>query len=185
MSTHYDLQQIVNNEKGWLFYDTAMKIWREINSYIVGESVLDIGCASGISMGLIKLFNPSMEVVGFEGDNSGKEAWKARNLKVVSGDIYHLPFKNDEFDTIYTSHVLEHLEDPGRAVDETVRVAKKRIIHIVPDGNVDEKNFGSPHLHNFNRVSFEKLFEDRGLKRVVYKPLLDNHINSLIAVYEV
>jgi len=185
MKTEYNLEQIINNERGWLFYDTALKGWKEMYSYVVGESVLDIGCASGISMGLIKLFNPSLKVIGLEGNDSGKKAWEARNLEVVSGDIYSLPFEDNQFDTIYTSHVLEHLEEPGKAIDETIRVAKKRIIHIVPDGNVDDKNFGSPHLHNFNRISFEKLFKDRGLKRVAYKPLLDDHINSLMAVYEV
>jgi ubiquinone/menaquinone biosynthesis C-methylase UbiE len=185
MKTEYNLEQIVNNEKGWLFYDAAFKGWKEMFTHIKGESVLDLGCASGISMGLIKLFSPKTKVVGLEGSKSGEEAWKARGLDVVDGDIYSLPFKDNEFDTVYSSHVLEHLVEPEKALLESIRVAKKRVIHIVPDGNVDDKNFGSPHLHNFNRMTFEELFEDKGLTKVAYKSITDSHINSLIAVYEV
>ncbi len=184
MKTEYNLKQIMDNEKGWLFYDTALKGWKELYSYIEGDSVLDLGCASGISMGLIKLFSLDMKVVGLEGRNSGKEAWKARNLDVVVGDIYSLPFEDNEFDTVYSSHVFEHLENPEKALLESIRVAKKRIIHIVPDGNINGKNFGSPHLHDFNRISFEKLFKNKGLKEIFYKSITDNHINSLIGVYE-
>ena len=183
--TAYDIHQLIENEKGWLFYGAALKGWKELYQNIIGDSVLDLGCASGISLSLIKTFNPLIEATGLEGNDSGKSMWDLRNLNVISGDIYNLPFDDNSFDTVYSSHVIEHLEDPTRAIEESIRVAKKRIIHIVPDGNVDDKNHGSPHLHYFNRINFQKLFENRGLKQVVYKPILDNHINSLIAVYDV
>jgi len=185
MKTEYNLKQIIDNEKGWLFYDTALKVWKELYSHIKGNSVLDLGCASGISMGLIKLFSLDMKIIGLEGQDSGKDAWKARNLNVVVGDIYSLPFQDNEFDTVYSSHVFEHLENPEKALMESIRVAKKRVIHIVPDGNIDEKNFGSPHLHNFNRITFKKLFKDKGLNEILYKSITDTHINSLIGAYEV
>ena len=183
--TDYTIEQFIENEKGWLFYDAALKGWKEMYGYLVGESVLDIGCATGISLSLIKTFNPLMEVTGLEGNDSSKEMWDARNLNVVSGDIYNLPFEDDTFDTVYTSHVIEHLEDPERAIEESIRVAKKRIIHIVPDGNVDDKNHGSPHLHYFNRINFKDLFQEKNLTEVMYKSITDNHINSLIAVYDI
>jgi len=185
METAYDISQLIENEKGWLFYEAALKGWKELYLNLSGDSVLDLGCASGISLSLIKTFNPLMKVVGLEGNDSGKEMWDLRNLQVVSGNIYDLPFDDNSFDTVYSSHVIEHLDDPMKAINESIRVAKKRIIHIVPDGNVDDKNHGSPHLHYFNRINFKKLFENKGLKEVMYRPILDNHINSLIVVYDV
>ena len=185
MVTEYSINQIMDNEKGWLFYDSAYMCWKEIYRYISGSSVLDIGCAGGITMGLIKLFNPHLNVVGFEGSDDGKAIWQSRGLEVHNGDIYELPFNNNAFDTVYTSHVLEHCEFPDTIINETIRVAAKRIIHIVPDGDVESKNFGTPHLRTYNRKTFEELFAARkDLRQIHYAPILDAHMNSLIGVYE-
>jgi SAM-dependent methyltransferase len=37
---------------------------------------------------------------------------------------YSLPFRNDEFDTIIATHVLEHLDDAGRVLAELSRITK-------------------------------------------------------------
>lgn len=183
--TTYNIEQIIQNEKGWVFYNTALKTWRELYCNIIGESVLDIGCAGGISMGMIKLFNPKIDVIGFEGNDSSQKIWEKRNLVVKTGDIYSLPFKDKSFDTVYSSNVLEHLQDPQKAIDESIRIAKKRIIHIVPEGNVNDKNYGSDHLRYFNRVNFQELFLNKNIKTILYKSIEDSHMNSLICVCDV
>jgi len=185
MNTVYDYEQQIENEKGWLFYSAALKCWRKMFDYIVGDKILDIGCGTGISLALTKVFKPLSTTIGFEGNYVAKPMWDARNLKVYTGDIYQLPFENSSFDTVYSSHVLEHCKEPSLVIKETVRVASKRIIHIVPDGNIDEKNFGSPHLHIFNRITFKKLFLSNNLEEVCYTSIQDNHINSLMTVYNV
>ena len=60
-----------------------------------------------------------------EGAQSGNDIWKIRDLNIKVGDIYKLPFKDKSYDTVYSSHVLEHCEDPDKVLLETVRVAKK------------------------------------------------------------
>ena len=182
MSTEYTIEQIVENDAGWIFYDAAFKCWKSIYRNIVGASVLDIGCGGGVAMALTKLFNPALRVEGFEGSMAGKNVWEMRGLTVTHGDIYHLPFPEKSFDTVYTSHVLEHLEDPLKAIREAARVASHRTIHIVPDGDVGAKNFGSPHLHIFNRKNFRKLFDSESLRIVQYGSIVDPHMNSLIIV---
>jgi SAM-dependent methyltransferase len=49
-------------------------------------------------------------------------------------DITNLSFKDNEFDTIYCSHILEHIEDDQKAINELYRVAKKdsNVIILVP-----------------------------------------------------
>ena len=185
LETAYNIVELMENESGWLFYNAALKGWKELYNNIEGDSVLDLGCATGISLSLIKTFNPLIEVTGLEGNDSGKEMWDLRNLYVVVGDLYDLPFEDNSFDTVYSSHVLEHLDNPTAAIEESIRVARKRIIHIAPDGNIDGVNHGSPHLHYFNRINYKELFKDKGLREISYKPILDNHINSLIAVYDI
>ena len=181
-STAYTNEQIQKNEEGWIFYDSAFKCWKEIFRSIKGQRILDIGCGSGTSLSLIKLFNPELQCNGFEGSNSAEAIWRERSLEVTVGDIYQLPFAENSFDTVYSSHVLEHLEHPKKAVLESVRVASKRIIHIVPSGNVEDKNFGSPHLHIFDRVSFKDLFKIVNIEIEQYRVIDDNHMNSLCIV---
>ena len=60
-------------------------------------------------------------------------------------------------------------------------MASKRLIIIVPQGNVDEKNPGSPHLRYYNRVNFVQAFE--GISNVRKKNaylLPHNHIDNLV-----
>ena len=185
MTTSYNFQQTLNNESGWLFYDSAFKNWKVINSKLTGNSILDVGCGSGISLALSKVFNPERNYVGLEGNEESKPIWEKRGLHIITGDIYHLPFDDKSFDTVYSSHVLEHLENPKKAINETIRVARKRIIHSVPNGNVDDKNFGSKHLHHFNRLSFLQLFDTTKINIDLYTNISDIHMSSLICVADI
>lgn len=191
IDTAYDEQQTIENERGWLFYDAAFKNWKAINGFLIGKSILDIGCASGIAMALGALFNPGMEFTGVEGNNSVSGLWKRRGLKVDIGNIFELNYADELFDTVYTSHVLEHLTTPHDLIKESFRVARRRVIHSVPDGDVDQKNFGSPHLHKFNRKNFKELFSSKesgmtqfNFKEIAYFNVPDVHMSSLVIVFE-
>jgi SAM-dependent methyltransferase len=46
-------------------------------------------------------------------------------LADVKADITKLPFDNNEFDVIFCNHVLEHVEDDHKAMQELYRVLKK------------------------------------------------------------
>lgn len=182
--THYNLKEILINEEGWTFYDTNIKLWRQLYKSIKGKKILDIGCGTGLMMGLNQLFDPQKEILGLEGGDSGEKVWKKRNLKVIKGNIYKLPFKNNYFDTVYSSHVLEHLKKPTLAIKESIRVSKKRVIHIVPEGNVQEKNFGTPHLKIYNRINFLNEFKNLKVKIINYRSIQDTHMNSLFIVID-
>ena len=182
--TSYNIDQVIENEKGWLFYDTNLKLWRTLHNLFKGSRILDVGCGSGISISMSKIFNPNLKIEKFEEQENIRPIWKKRGAKVTTGKIKKLPYKNGSFDTVYSSHVLEHLKDPDKAILETIRVSKKRIIHIVPEGNVDEKNFGTPHLKIYNRKNFLLLFKKYNLKVVKYESLQDTHMNSLIICLE-
>lgn len=43
----------------------------------------------------------------------------------VKADICNLPFKNNEFDVVFCNHVLEHIPDDYKAMQELYRVLKK------------------------------------------------------------
>ena len=48
----------------------------------------------------------------------------AKNVEVRKANVYELPFEDGSMDVVHASQVLIHLDDPGRAVREMVRVAK-------------------------------------------------------------
>lgn len=182
--TFYNINQVLNNDDGWLFYNAALKNWKYINSKLVGKNILDIGCGGGVSVALLNIFNLDKEIIGFEGNKKLNNIWKKRKINVEVGNIYKLPFKNNCFDTVYSSHVIEHLKYPEKMIRESIRVTSSRIIHIVPDGNVGEKNFGTAHLNVYNRINFLKIFKKFNLKIVDYKSIEDNHMSSLAIVLE-
>ena len=47
-------------------------------------------------------------------------------------DIYHLPFRDGEFQTVLCSHTIEHVDDPESFYKELARVGKKVTLVIPP-----------------------------------------------------
>lgn len=55
-----------------------------------------------------------------------------RNDVDVKCDMTSLPFMNDEFDFVYASHVLEHIQNDLQAISEVKRILKPDGIAILP-----------------------------------------------------
>lgn len=96
-------------------------LWNEENKYTIGYCFglgLDVGSGD-------RTLNPNMITV----DN-----WADGVDYKMEADNLH-EFKDDTFDFVYASHILEHLKDPLKAVEEWLRVVKKGgyVIIITPD----------------------------------------------------
>ncbi|MEC9248619.1 MAG: class I SAM-dependent methyltransferase [Pseudomonadota bacterium] len=180
MSGGYTIDEVGKLEEGWFFYDHAWTLAFHLMKKFVGHSVLDVGCGTGIAIGIYQNCLLDKKFVGCEPNDVSAEIWKRRNVNAVIGSATNLPFERDEFDTVVSSHVIEHIEDHLTAVNEMVRVAKKRLIVVVPEGDVDSKNFGSPHLRYYDRVSFVNLFEDIKCVNKRGYSLPHSHMNNLI-----
>jgi ubiquinone/menaquinone biosynthesis C-methylase UbiE len=53
-------------------------------------------------------------------------------LRYIYGNAEQIPLEDFSVDTVICTHVLEHVIDIRKAIDEIRRVARKRIIIIVP-----------------------------------------------------
>lgn len=113
------------------------------------ETVLDVGCGEGFTLNKLK-----EKKIGkiHEGIDYSKEAIALgkktySNLHIFEGDICDLKYKDNSFDLVICSEVLEHLEDPQKALKELVRVSKKYILLSVPN---------EPFFYLFNYTQWGK-----------------------------
>ena len=160
MSQGYNAEQLRTLEEGWFFYDHSWTLLFEIIRKLEGDSVLDVGCGTGLALSVVQSVFPWRKCAGLDPSDAARDTWKARRINVELGSATAIPQPDLSWDTVYSSHVIEHIEDEKKAVSEIVRVAKRRAIIVVPDGNVDDKNFGTPHVHIYNRITLKRLMED-------------------------
>jgi len=105
------------------------------------ESVLEVGCGFGRCLAYVHASCPPIKrLEGIElSPTMVEQAHKylanyehGDKMKVIQGDAKKLPYKDDEFDVIYTHVCLTHI--PPEFIDDVTseisRVAKKGIIHI-------------------------------------------------------
>jgi uncharacterized protein YbaR (Trm112 family) len=131
------------------------------------ELVLDIG--SGDSP------FPATDVVceKFPWDDTERTQGFLQDRPLVVGDAEDLPFRDKSFDFIYSSHVLEHVYHPEKAIQELMRVGKRGYIEM-PRWYL-EKGMKSTAGHLW--------FVDIRDGKLVFKPkpkgVLDSEMNDL------
>jgi len=64
-------------------------------------------------------------------------AWN-KNV-TIHGNAHYLPFRDNSFDVICMSDVLEHVENPKRCVEEALRVARKLVATIPTKKDYESK----------------------------------------------
>ena len=98
------------------------------------EKVLDMGCGEGrhtIGVHIEKSVNSFGFDISEEDIKIGKDRLKdfegySSDCECNFGvsDIYSLPFKDNTYDSVICSEVLEHVESPEKSLEELIRVRK-------------------------------------------------------------
>ena len=93
-----------------------------------GKRVLDAGC--GLGRFISGLSEAGAEVVGVDALQVGLQRTHRRlnkdsNIHLIQADLFHLPFKENCFDFIYSLGVLHHTPDPPAFFKNLVRYLKK------------------------------------------------------------
>ncbi len=160
------------------------KTWLKEILKVKNKKILDIGCGLGNKTYFLEKNN---YLVGCDISlGCLKKAKEHNSLLAVNSDAEKLPFRNQVFDVVICSEVLEHLINPQNVINEIKRVAKKdaRIILTVPNhfslnnrinllfGNgLEEKvgwnskyfEYNTPHLRFFTWKGFNKFLDNHGL----------------------
>jgi ubiquinone/menaquinone biosynthesis C-methylase UbiE len=94
-----------------------------------GQRLLDAGCGAGeVARELGKLVGPDGSVTALDSSADNLAVARERHdggpVWYVRGDIAALDFADGEFDGVRAERVLQHLDDPDRAIRELARVTR-------------------------------------------------------------
>jgi SAM-dependent methyltransferase len=97
--------------------------------------VLEIGCGRGAI--IERMLDGGMKELRFTGCDLDMNALCLARSRLpeavfVNGSVYGMPFCSGAFDTVILCEMLEHLEEPERAMEQSARLAPKNIILSVP-----------------------------------------------------
>jgi 2-polyprenyl-3-methyl-5-hydroxy-6-metoxy-1,4-benzoquinol methylase len=169
-TSHNPIQKFLINN----FFFSLISLIKSLET----ESILDAGCGEGFTMD--KLIKSGIKAK-LEGIEYSKESISfARklfpNLIIKQASIYDLPYKDNSFDLVVCTEVLEHLREPEKAVKEMLRVSRKYLIISVPNEpffmlsnflrgkNISRFGNDAGHINHWNPFGLKKLLEDQGLK---------------------
>jgi 2-polyprenyl-3-methyl-5-hydroxy-6-metoxy-1,4-benzoquinol methylase len=154
----------------------------ELFAQAAPSSVLDVGCGEGIltTQWAQRLPPaPAGRIVGIDLEDPKLTAeWAARephaNLHFRPMTVERLQFADDEFELVAATEVLEHVDEPERAVAEMARVAARWLLVSVPHEPLWRalnmargaylRDLGNTpgHLNHWSRRSFQNLLAPHG-----------------------
>ena len=110
--------------KNWLVYKIVNTYLEEAAKKYAHGKLLDIGCGE---KPLEDMFAPYVtEHIGLDHQDS----FHSKDNVDIFGSAYEIPKENEYFDTVLCTAVLEHLEEPDKAIAEANRVLKRGGIAI-------------------------------------------------------
>lgn len=156
------------------FYSSLISLAKPLKP----TTILDAGCGEGFTMDKLIKFGIGKKVEGIEYEKDaltiGRKLFP--NLTLKEGSVYDMPYKDNSFDLVVCTEVLEHVNEPLRVLKEVLRVSKKNIIISVPNepffmlGNFirgkDLLHLGNNpgHINHWTIISFLNFLKKNGLK---------------------
>lgn len=98
-----------------------------------GENFLDVGCGSGTTLDALMEIKRNVKYKGVDFIER-RINWlrqKYPDFEFDTQDARHLKEPDQSWDTVWSRHVIDHLDNFEKSMDEHCRVAKKRVICIL------------------------------------------------------
>lgn len=166
-------------KKEYSFYEKEVR-FEIIKNFILSEhpnTVLDVGCGSGYLTYLLKEGNPHILVHGFDVSSEAlKQAASLDKKYRLDINYQNIPEKDNSYDIVVCSEVLEHLINVRHCLMEINRVLKDqgKLIVTVPNfsfwrfridsltGRIPYVVSDERHIQTFNKELLTKRLNEAG-----------------------
>src|SRR5271155_5024953 len=134
--------------------------YRWAAQFASGRRVLDAGCGVGYGSALLALAGAARGVGGGGGGGKTRGGAAGRTppgFSLEVGDVPDLDHEEGRFDLVVCFEVIEHLQNPARAVGEFRRVLAPGGLLVVSSPNRDVYPPGNPHhVHEYLPAELEE-----------------------------
>lgn len=159
-----------------------IKSLKKLSINLQNKNILDIGFGTGTT--LLNLPKNKCNLYGTEFviEACFNLKFKIRNdktpINLILSSIVKIPFKDNTFDIIICSHVLEHIKEDYLAIMEIWRILTEGgiLIFLTPNENYGNSNIS--HFRNYSHKDLKKLVKNRfSIKfRLKYRTFIDNYL---------
>ncbi|MCL5113845.1 MAG: methyltransferase domain-containing protein [Patescibacteria group bacterium] len=169
------LQKLLINN----FFNNLFTVIKDLKT----DSILDVGCGEGFTLNRLRDNGIGKKLKGLESSKDTIELGRKTypDIEITQGSIYELPYKDNSFDLVLCTEVLEHLEDPKKALKELARVSKKYLLISVPNEplfmlanflrgkNLSRWGNDIEHIQHWTSRRFEEFIKSEKLKIIQRK----------------
>jgi len=173
----YDKEYFELEAKGWEIWprDSKLLLNKAVN-FFEGKTVLDAGCGNAKTMEIIKKKGFSVE--GFEVSQHAVDYCKNLGFNVWREDAEKMDY-DSKWDTVFLSHVLEHVLDDYGLLKRALKACKKCVVLVIP-----EHSFKPDHLHYYSSGDIIKMIEKLKKKGLAsgheFEHVKDVHLPSFV-----
>mgnify|MGYP005848694285 CR=1 FL=1 len=167
------------------YIDRKIGIIKRYFSNFNNLSILDIGCYTGEVTAELKLLGA--KAIGCDISLISLQKAKEKNVEVVQVDVSdNIPFKDNSFDLVYCSEVIEHLMDTDKFLIEIKRTLKTegllflttpnivalknrfRLLFGKYPFNLEYKMGGAGHVHLYNKEKLNEQLKENGFNVIKF-----------------
>ena len=146
------------NYLNWYYLNNSMK---KSIPYIKGKCI-DIG--SGNSPYKKYIIENVDEYISVDKGDIHRHMLGTSKEQFFDADIKDLPFEDNSFDTIILTQVLEHIDEPTKALDEVKRVLKKNGVIIISVPFIYQSHAIPYDFFRYSEYSLRKICKDYNYK---------------------
>ena len=132
------------------------------------KTIIDVGSGDGYAVNKLREKNFSAHGIELSKERI-KFAIKKYGNYYRQGNIYSTVFPENEFDVVIASEVIEHLDNPLKAIEELKRISKKYILLTFPYKEIPQQIVCPYCLKNFPSSGHIQYFDDERIKEIILK----------------
>ena len=141
------------NSKSWHHFLRQRDFLQIISNLDYGKNikVLEVGAGDGSQTMLLKKYFSHVVSIDIAPTTDTKD--------IIIANVCDLPFEDKEFDIVFSSNVLEHVDDINKAFSEMKRVLKDdgKMIHSMPSHIWKILQLSLGWVHSFKKIIYKLL----------------------------